>query len=429
VTRIRHLLRPETMSTSSAQHSRKPLPPIVRRTLIAFLTAAALFVHYANIKSGIPNHGSDFEQDYALTRAAMQGENPYSFLRAEPPSNPKELVRVNHPPGVAIILFPLSLLTLDQAYVAFCVLSLSLFLYSLALLGNELQLPRNIRIPLLIMGLSWWPTMFSVRMGSLSLLIAGLLVIGWVFAQRGRHCVSGALIASAVHLKLFPLLLPIQFLVARTWRQFAWTVVWIIALGILVTVTMGTRVWMDFLLVACLYREHAEGSLLNISLYGLGEQLFGAPHSLLTPVITIPNAAPRFGAISSAIIFALSLVHWARRPTSPNNYMISLCAMILVSPAAWAHTIAILALPLIVGLLPPHTFFWAMVATLSLVSFPDLTFVRVVENVLELRPPWSATIGALLRLPTLGTLLLFGLLLKHQFRPVPLPDRPEQRCD
>lgn len=386
------------------------------------LVALAGLIHYSNIRQGIPNHGSDFEQDYVLSVSAAGNEDPYLFLRNHSAVDRPVPVRVNHPPGVGILLYPFSYLTLDQAYIAFCLTSLVLFVCSLVLLGNELQLSLPAKISLAVLGLGWWPTIFGVRMGSLSLVLAALMIGGWVFARRGSAWRSGACFALAIHLKLFPALLALHFLASRAWSQLAWTIVWTILIGIATTTVFGVGVWVDFFHVATLYREHAAGALFNISLYGLGELLFGDLSSLIRPVFDLPGRAKYFGMATSCLALAITGYHWFCQPRSPKNYMLTLCLMILVTPASWSHTIAILALPMAFCLTYNVGRVWVLVVIFTLLSFPDLAFERIIEGPLELRPPWHTWVGVAFRLPTAGVLALFVLLVLERPRQLSSPE-------
>lgn len=393
----------------SQSHNSKTFQIIL--TTLLFLSG--VFFIYNSILEGIPNIGSDFEQDHAAAVYASKGLPIYGFFSLEQGAS-TPFVRVNHPPIVSLLFYPLANLTLDQAYVVFVIISLIIFSIALFILGGSLELSRINRFSLIAVAFIWWPTLFAVKVGALSLLIASLIIIGWCLDEKKYFKSAAFCYALAIHLKIFPAIFFITFLCTKRFRHFLWTCFWILSLLLATILLVGFQTILDFVNVVLLYPGHASNEILNLSYLGISERLFGVHKNWIRPIFDTQYAATIGYILSATALVDLIFFSIKKDATYQFSFALACGLMILASPVSWSHHVLFLIVPLSILFKDQRKLFWPVV-TLLFLSFPDLLYIRSLQAI-GINAPWSALMGFFLNLPTVGIILLEILLIKMSFQ-------------
>ncbi len=143
-----------------------------------------------------------------------------------------------YPPTFLLLVWPLGLLPLGQAYYAWIGLTYAAFVWSVA--GprpNALVVLAILAAPVSTMG------MIAGQSGFLSgaLLIGGLRLIGT------RPCLGGLLLGLLTYKPQFGLLVPVALVAAGAWRGIGTTACVILLLVALTTAMFGGSIWPDWL--------------------------------------------------------------------------------------------------------------------------------------------------------------------------------------
>jgi hypothetical protein len=266
----------------------------------------------------------------------------------------------------------------------------------------------------MVAALGWSAVVSNVRLQQLSLPLAGLLALGWVFQRRGQSRLAGICIGFAVCLKLIPgvLLLP---LLARYRSGFVAALLTILALTGLVLLTMP---WSDL----AQYRATASQVIDQYATYPANQSLLGVfarwmqnlrlpvPYAKLLWLISL-------GAIGVA--WAFVLFHHpkpgeTRRAVTDAEWSLGLSLIPLLSPVAWDHYQVFLLLPLIVLAnevrTKPTRFTRGLLACLLLMStIPDSTFLLIEDWLIAHQLRW-VSVWLVLPMRTLDNVLICAWL-------------------
>jgi len=330
-------------------------PGLLRAFVVVLLLVGTLQVGLA--WSEIVSSGMDIQQDYIAAQRLLVGGDIYA------PIQPAEVaalgvdeatgfgMRLNvHPPFTALLLAPLSLLPFPAATLIWtlgCVLLLCGLVY---LLAKELELPLPSpwwQIAALLM-LSWYPVWLHLHLGQFTILLAALIFGVWYALRRGRDALAGGLLAGAIVLKIFPVVLLADAVINRRWRML-WAALAVTLVLLLIQTTIGPRQWPEYFAhVAPKNAAEWMNSPRNASLASIGMRLF-VGNDEVAPVFDLPSAEPLTRAALYAIALAcVAVVLWRRRGARDltGEYSLWLCAMVLLSPLSWEHSFIFLLLPL-----------------------------------------------------------------------------------
>jgi Glycosyltransferase family 87 len=305
----------------------------------------------------IISSGMDIQQDYVAAQRLRAGVDIYS------PILPAEVsalgvreedhvgMRLNvHPPLTALLLVPLTFLSFPVATLIWtlgCVLLLGGLVY---LLVKELDLPLASpwwQIVALIM-LSWYPVWLHLHLGQFTILLAALIFAAWYALRRGRDALAGGLLAGAILLKIFPVILLAYAVINRRWRML-WATLAVMLVLVLIQTAIGPRQWPDyFLQVAPKNAAEWMNNPRNASLASISLRLF-VENAEVAPMFDLPSAElPTRVTLYAIALACVAAVLWRRRGAHDltGEYSLLLCAMVLLSPLSWEHSFIFLLLPL-----------------------------------------------------------------------------------
>jgi hypothetical protein len=330
-------------------------PGLLRVFVVVVLLMGLLQVGLA--WSEIISSGMDIQQDYVAAQRLRAGTDIYA------PILPAEVsalgvreedhvgMRLNvHPPLTALLLVPLTFLSFPVATLIWtlgCVLLLGGLVY---LLVKELGLPLASpwwQIVALLM-LSWYPVWLHMHLGQFTILLAALIFGAWYALRHGRDALAGGLLAAAIILKIFPVVLLAYAVINCRWRVL-WAALVVTLVLMLIQTAIGPRQWPDyFLQVAPKNAAEWMNSPRNASLASIGMRLF-VGNDEVAPVFDLPSAEPPTRLALYAIALAcVAAVLWRRRGAHDltGEYCLLLCIMVLLSPLSWEHSFVFLLLPL-----------------------------------------------------------------------------------
>lgn len=348
-------------STSSppAPPERAARAPIIRAPILRLLTAtvallavAQLWLAWDEIRTG----GMDFQQDYIAAQRLVAGDSlftPFSREEVAALGGREELgfgMRQNaHPPFAVLLVVPLTLLPFWAAALLWTLGSAALLALIIWRVAGELGLPLRgmwrLLLPLLM--LNWYPVWLHLHLGQWTILLTALVVEAWAALRRGRDGWAGALLGLAALIKLYPLLLFGYALWRGRWRALAAGAAAVLAL-VLAQTAIDPRHYAEYIgQVAGSTDATWRVSPRNASLSTVSARLFAGSDEV-RPLIDLPAAElPARAALYALALAAFAAALWRRRrsPDLTGELAALVCAMLLLSPLTWEHTIIMLLLP------------------------------------------------------------------------------------
>ena len=157
----------------------------------------------------------------------------YSLLAPGAPFN--DLARYLHPPPLAWLLSPLTLLSAPQAFWTFMVIQCIALIGAWYLIapGSGWGLPR---ILYLLGAFAWYPVLYQLRTGQPVMLVVFAVAASWKLADSGRPWLAGAVLALGVVKPQLTLLVAPCLLLAGYWRI---ALGWAITAGVLAAVSLA----------------------------------------------------------------------------------------------------------------------------------------------------------------------------------------------
>ena len=327
---------------------------------------------------------ADLRADYLRGRALRDGQdifvsidalaNRYFPVPGSGFSDPSP-----HPPVVALIFVPATLIPFPLFGALWVILDVSLLL----LVGRWLRLS-----PLQALALGAWPPLFlTLKVLQWEVVLLALVMACWRDAERGRDLRAGVWLGLAGVVKLYPILLVLPFLYRRQYRTVG-AAVGVLALGQVGSlVAVGpSGLWRYYTSVLPHLGTVAyAGALVDTSVHGTLLRIFG-----VGPLVLILT-----GAASLVALVAL-----ARLPREAGPV-----AVMLLLPTYVLSMYLTLGLPLIVGLWRDRRLRGLVILSSILASFPYFTIERMVHLPLP-----SPLLGSVEPLGYLGLLASAALL-------------------
>lgn len=296
-----------------------------------------------SLQSNAIADGKDLTQEYHLTRALLEGSNPYAsgYLTA-------------HPPTAGLLFLPLALVQYPTAATIWFGLEIGCLILSVYMLGQDSKAHVSLLGTLAVTGLllAWHPVVADLTYGQLGLVQLPFLAIAWRVLQQRRDSLAGLLIGIAFLIKPFLWPLALFLLLQRNWRTFGSLTVTVL-LGYCITVwRIGYQAHLIYFTrtlpeVSQLYKAHVS----NISLWSLGWRLFdGTGIEQVTlptapPLVRNPTAA-QFVSIAIPLLTMLTAYLAVRRIRRTDEWFgLAICVSILVSPIAWTHYMTLATIP------------------------------------------------------------------------------------
>lgn len=308
---------------------------------------------------GSQNHRTDFTVYHEAGRAVLAGRNIYEV------SNPRGWV-YQYLPVFSIVMVPLAPLSVFWASLMWCVLSQAMIAHTVWL---SVKMARQFwpehRVPdhwlaASIVGLLAWPIISGIERGQASPLIAWLVTLAvWCWLKK-RWWSSGAALAGAVVLKIFPALF-LPFLVwKRQWRAVTAATLW---LAVLVwgapSLVFGwksnqalLRQWWTTVARPANEPEQATG---NRRFTQMINPRIDRNQSLQAVMIRWwgqGQERPARAAAAAINLMLLAASAWVmrRRGETPRRLFAELCVVVLLmlvlAPVSWLHNFSLMIAPL-----------------------------------------------------------------------------------
>jgi hypothetical protein len=342
---------------------------------------------------------NDFCQDYIGSLLVLHGLSPYEPLRAWPDYQHcgAPLGYDGHPPFVVVALLPLALLPKVPAFLLWGFGSLAAYLASGVLLLEVLGW-RSLRgLALFLVGsILWEPLIEAEGVLNLGQFLLLLLVIAWLLKRKGRAGWSGAALALATLIKLWPGALLLEALLAGRGRVVLGGGL-ALALGVLLPLlVLGPGIYGTYFGPVQRIALDAVPFEFNLSLVAVvARPWVGYTDPVWSPPLVFPallNGVSLGGGVllgealaGLLLLGVLALTFWCRRrsPGEPVELLseaLLLTILPLVFPASWYAGLIVLLLPgamLILALrqLPrPPCWWWVLLAlSLALLVRPEVT--------------------------------------------------------
>lgn len=308
-----------------------------------------------------PAYGKDLVQEYVLSKALLEGADPYRnysslverYLGFNP--NPAYPYATAHPPTAGLFFFPLAFVDYLTAAVAWfwvelACLAISIFLLARAA-GGRFSLPSMLAVT--VAALAWYPFSVDLYFGQLTLVQLALLSGAWYSLRAGRPILGGVLFGGAVLLKqfLWPLLL--LLLLRQMWRPLVASLV-TIATGYAIAIwAFGLEsVLAYFTQVLPAVADGYKAFIGNISLSTLGWRLLDGtgsptiPGQSAPPLLRSMLGARFLSAAAPAVVLILASVVARRHRSFDAALGVMVCASIVASPISWSHYLVLVCIPI-----------------------------------------------------------------------------------
>lgn len=156
----------------------------------------------------------DFNTQYYVSKLLFSGINPY--LGGSNLFTPQ-----TYPPTVSFFYLLFSLFPIVISSYIFSIFSLLALVASLFFLSRIVEVRFFSGVNLFLMGMVFmmFPVKFTLGMGQINIFVLWLLVISLWFLKQKKECASGIFLGVSFAMKLFPILLPVYFLIDSGLRR------------------------------------------------------------------------------------------------------------------------------------------------------------------------------------------------------------------
>jgi len=326
-----------------------------------------------------------------------------------------------HPPTAFLTLMPLVPFGYQAAAAVWLLLSVALLglLSHLLVTATGRSAGGGARLALFTLLLFWPQVLLNLELGQWSILLATTIAVGHAAWERGEHQRGAAWFATAVALKLSPIVL-LPFVALRDRRATVALFVTLAAAAALSLAAGQLDAWRQVFAhsapnVAAWQADHHN----TLSLSGLmARLLIGGP--VARPLAVAPTWARLLSLGGEASLAGIALWLTAgRKPGAPPDRLTDGCCfalwniiMVVSNPLAWAHYAILLLLPMALILRaadadrPEAPAMRAMVAMVAVALITFTIPVAAIDR--AVRPlPLTPADSLLISCPLLGALLLF----------------------
>ncbi|HEY9287719.1 MAG TPA: glycosyltransferase family 87 protein, partial [Candidatus Dormibacteraeota bacterium] len=251
-------------------------------------------VYYVAAKIGL-DHGWDRIYDLALQAQTLAGLHPGI-------ADPSFFLFAN-PPPLAWLFTPLTLVPPLAAYLVVAALSLAALMGAAALTVSSGG--WRIRIVFVLGALAWYPVVYSLRLGQVTLIVAALVVWSWWLDRRGWPEAAGAILALAVIKPQLVLLVAPCLLIAGRYRLvLSWLIVTLI-LGVGSLLSLGASGVQQYLHLLSIVRAATYNHQFTLAAIGVGSWLTVVLQGLAAALTLM--IAHRIRGQSTAAVVAVAL--------------------------------------------------------------------------------------------------------------------------
>jgi alpha-1,2-mannosyltransferase len=290
-----------------------------------------------------PQWGYDFSAYWLAARHLLAGQPIYTAAQLAGPYEPQALGQFLYlyPPFLAVLVMPLAALSPQTYGPAMGVwAAMGAVIAAAVVLGigrlEGLVRDRTSAAFLLAAAFAFPPLVAELILGNVHVVLLGLLALAWWATRRpsrGGEAVAGIAVGVAALIKLFPAVLLLWFVLTGRWRAAAWALGAAAVLALLTLPITGLEPWLRYPQV-----------ILNL----------GTPANTtdaLAPSLWLSALMPALLARALVIVVGLGLVAWsALRLDERASYGLVVAASVLLAPSLFQHYLAIMVLPLLLGL-------------------------------------------------------------------------------
>ncbi|HKA91837.1 MAG TPA: glycosyltransferase family 87 protein [Haliangiales bacterium] len=317
----------------------------------AIATVLSLHLFAEGVPWALRAPPTDIVVDWGGARVLLDGGNPYAAADVERAGVAEEMRRMRlgadrglaHPPTAFVWFLPLASYSLVDARFIWLELTILLTCILCVVLARDLAPEAPLPTAALLFGAvascSWYAMHLAV--GQVSVPIALLVALAWMYLRRGADVPAGVMLGLACTFKTFPAALMLYLLfVGRLRAVIASAAAWL-AVAIPTTFVVGLAAWPSFLVETGRYTDQWIGHVRNASLLGILQRLrhpaCADPGPLWAPALA--------GAwlLSIAGIWLAARRH--RRGDQTLGFAAATAWCVLTGPYAWEHYQIVLALP------------------------------------------------------------------------------------
>lgn len=278
------------------------------------------------------------------------------------PAKEKACLHPNlNPPIFSIIVLPLSLLDYSTACWIFSISSLLCGAWALLLIlrqhqekSNNLHLSLNYAIVATLAFYSYFPVFATISYGQVSLFLLLLLTNSWIALRNHDQSRGGFWLGVAASIKPFIGLFFIALLVSKNWRAAMTFTISCISLFLIGGLIVGFHTYNDYLMIPSNITWYSTNW--NASFFGFFSRLFGGGEGISW--INIPSITQAASMTCCLIIIFIIIKLNLRTSFNQHNltlksdimFLITIPAMIIMSPLGWLYYFPLLLIPTIIML-------------------------------------------------------------------------------
>jgi alpha-1,2-mannosyltransferase len=328
---------------------RKPGVQLVTLTLVLGLVLLFRATQFVLLTREV-QWGYDFSFYWTAGQRLLDGASIYSPAQLAGPYAPQGQDGFLYPPPFAVAATPFALLfPTDYRAAAWVWTALGAVILAASVLALHRSERLGERYPmlggkgrwLLVAGaLAFPPVVGELVLGNVHLVLLGLLTVAWLAlkradgtSERRPEWLAGIAVGVAAVIKVFPGVLLLWFLLTRRDRASAGVVLGAAAAALVALPFTGIEPWLQYPTV-----------LANLS----------APsdtHDTLAPTVWLAVGIGFTAARIIVTVVGLAVVAWASRALDARRgFAIAVTASVLIAPALYHHYLALLVLPLVLGL-------------------------------------------------------------------------------
>jgi hypothetical protein len=298
----------------------------------------------------------DYSIYYSSALAMRQGMNPYTTdLTPLARSLGFELDKINHatdPPTFVMCFVPVTLLTPRPGFYVWTALNGFSFLLALFLLFCWTPgLDRDVALAIAALTILFPPVIDHLVWGQNKMLVLLMFVLMLRWMERGKDASAGLILAFASLLRVFPLLMVGYLILMKRWRVLAYTMVGLVAGGLVTVALVGVGHSISFLLASgYLTQQWAQALPGNIAIPTTVSRMFWYFFGVHLGV-TLDWARRAASWAAELALLGLTVKATVARPSrdDPDGRLFSLWIMtaILVSPTSWFYYLVLLTIPMV----------------------------------------------------------------------------------
>jgi hypothetical protein len=327
---------------------------VATRTPVIALLCLVAFISLGQTFAELPARARrwDFSHYYVSALVLRDGGNPY-LTNLRPIGERLGLQiglidRATYPPTFYLLFEPFTLAPPLAAYwlwIALTTAELAAALY--LLFGPASGLSVRAGVVVSALALSYAPLGLHYHYAQCQILLLLMIAAMVRLMERGREAAGAAMLAGAILLRVFPVLLVGYLVVRRRWRMLAWTALWGAVGGLLTLGLVGFERSLSFIrVVPFIVNDEFIRQFANVSLSGFIAREFsyvlgGHPSATLVEWRRIITVLAELGTLA---LTAAATVRTGGDEIDQDWRALSLwvVAMVILSPTAWLHYFVLL---------------------------------------------------------------------------------------